>query len=107
MLAQTLVRSGLAGHGQANAVLLPHTIAALTRRCPELLAALADVLGEDPAAAAARLCELTGVTRLRELGLNEQALEQCVEAAAARPQLDATPPRPDREELHAIYSAAL
>ena len=107
VLAQTLVRCGLAGHGQANAVLLPHTIAALARRCPEQLATLADVLGEHPAAAAARLCELTGVTRLRELGLDVQALEQCVEAAAARPQLDATPPPPDRAELRAIYSAAL
>jgi len=107
VLAQTLVRGGLVGHGQANAVLLPHTIAALARRCPEQLDALAEVLGEHPAAAAARLCELTGVTRLRELGLDAQALERCVEAAAVRPQLDATPPRPDRAELRAIYAAAL
>ena len=50
VLAQTLVRQGLAGHGQANAVLLPHTIAALARRFPEQHAALAAALGEDPAA---------------------------------------------------------
>ncbi len=35
VLAQTLVRHGLAGHGQANAIMLPHTIPALARRCPE------------------------------------------------------------------------
>ena len=107
VLAQTLVRRGLAGHGPANAMLLPHTIAALARRCPEPHARLAAALGEDPAAAAARLRELTGATRLRDLGVGEDALDACVEAAAARPQLDATPPRPDRDELRSIYAAAL
>jgi len=107
VLAQTLVRAGLAGHGLANAVLLPHTIGALSRRCTAQLAALGEVLGEDPATAAARLCELTGVTRLRELGVDARGLERCVDAAAARPQLDATPPRPDRDELRDIYAAAL
>jgi alcohol dehydrogenase class IV len=107
VLAQTLVREGLAGHGQANAILLAHTTAALARRCDGQLAGLTAALGEDPAAAAARLCELTGVTRLRELGIDARALERCVQAAAARPQLDNTPPRPDRDELRAIYAAAL
>ena len=69
VLAQTLVREGLARHGQANAILLPHTAAALARRFPERDAALADVLGEPPAAAAARLCARTGATRLRDLGV--------------------------------------
>ena len=48
VLAQTLVRQGLAGHGQANAVLLPHTIAALARRYPEQHAALAASAGRGP-----------------------------------------------------------
>ena len=107
VLAQTLVRRGLAGHGQANAILLPHTIPALAQRCPEPHARLAATLGEEPAAAAARLRELTGATRLRDLGAGEDDLEACVDAAAARPQLDATPPRPDRDELRSIYAAAL
>jgi alcohol dehydrogenase class IV len=107
VMAQTLVRGGLAGHGQANAVLLPHTIRALARRCPEQHAALAAALGEDPAGAAERLCALTGATRLRDLGVAGDALEACVEAAAARPQLDNTPPRADRGELRGIYAAAL
>jgi len=107
VLAQTLVRQGLAGHGQANAILLPHTIAALARRFPEQHAALAAELGEDPTAAAARLCALTGATRLRDLGVTAGDLEACVETAAARPQLDNTPPRPGRDELREIYAAAL
>ncbi len=107
VLAQTLVREGLASHGQANAILLPHTAAALARRFPERDAALAAVLGESPAAAAARLCARTGATRLRELGVREGDLEACVATAAERAQLDATPPRPDRAELRALYRAAL
>ena len=105
VLAQTLVRSGVAGHGEANAVLLPHTIPALARRCGDEIAAVADALGEDPAGAAERLYRRTGAAGLG--GLERHALEDCVEAAMARPQLDNTPPRPDRDELRAIYTAAL
>jgi alcohol dehydrogenase class IV len=106
VLAQTLVRHGLAGHGQANAVLLPHTIGALARRFGEPHAALTRALGEDPSGAAARLCALTGVTRLRDLGVDEGALDGCAETALARPQLDNTPPRPGVEELRGLYGAA-
>jgi alcohol dehydrogenase class IV len=107
VMAQTLVRHGLAGHGQANALLLPHTIGALARRCPEAHARLQAAVGEDLAGAAARLCGLTGVTRLRELGVEEAALDACVETALARPQLDNTPPPASREELRELYRAAL
>ena len=106
VLAQTLVRHGLAGHGPANALLLPHTIGALARRFPAEASALRAALGEDPAGAAGRLCALTGMTRLRDLGVDSSALDACVEEALARPQLDATPPRPSREELREIYGAA-
>ena len=50
--------------------------------------------GEDPAEAAARLCERTGATRLRDVGARRTtSLDACADAAAARPQLDNTPPR--------------
>jgi alcohol dehydrogenase class IV len=106
VMAQTLVRQGLAGHGQSNAVLLPHTIPALGRRFGSEHAALSAALGDDPAGAAARLCALTGVTRLRDLGVEEGALDACAETALARPQLDNTPPRPGLEELRGLYAAA-
>jgi alcohol dehydrogenase class IV len=105
VVAQSLVPLGV-GHGQANAIMLPHTIGALARRAPERHAELAVGLGEDPAAAAARLCGLTHATRLRELGLGEAELDRAADAAASRAQLDATPPRADREELRALYAAA-
>ena len=99
VMAQTLVRHGLAGHGQANAVLLPHTVPALRRRFPAGLSAF----DEDPGAAATRLRALSGAT----LEATDDQIDACVEEAAARPQLDATPPRASREELREIYAAAL
>jgi alcohol dehydrogenase class IV len=106
VLAQTVVQRGLAAHGAANAVLLPHTLAALARRAPRQLEALADAVGQEPAAAAADLCERTGATRLRDLGIAEEELEACADTAAARPQLDLTPPRAERAEIRAVYAAA-
>lgn len=106
VLAQTLVRHGVAAHGPANAVLLAHTTGALAWRCEAQHAALTEALGEDPAGAAARLSERTGATRLRDLGADAATLEACADAAAERPQLDHTPPRADRAELRALYHAA-
>jgi alcohol dehydrogenase class IV len=106
VMAQTLVQRGHAAHGNANAILLPHTTAALAWRCPRQMEALAGALGEDPADAAARLCERTTQTRLSELGLGDATLDACADAAAARPQLDNTPPRADRAEIRALYDAA-
>jgi alcohol dehydrogenase class IV len=106
VMAQTVVQRGLAAHGAANAVLLPHTLGALAWRRPAQHEALERVLGEDPAEAAARMRERTGATRLRDLGIPAEALDGCADAAAARPQLDHTPPRADRAELRALYDAA-
>ena len=90
VMAQTLVREGGAGHGPANAVLLPHT----ARR-----------LGADPALAE-RILERTGLRGIRDTGVEREALARCADAAAERPQLDLTPPRAGRDELLAIYEAA-
>jgi maleylacetate reductase len=106
VMAQTLVRNGVAGHGAANAIMLPHTIPALARRSPEEHAALAAALGEDPAAAAARVCGLTGAVRLRDLGTGVVELDACAQVAARRRELDNTPPRAHPPELRALYAAA-
>jgi alcohol dehydrogenase class IV len=107
VMSQTLVRLGLAGHGPANAVLLAHTTGALAWRFPAQHEALAEALGDDPATVAARLRERTGATSLRDLGIDEAALDRCADVAAERRELDHTPPRADRAELWAIYHAAL
>jgi alcohol dehydrogenase class IV len=106
VMAQTLVRNGIASHGAANAIMLPHTIPALARRAPDEHAALTAVLGEEPAAAAARICALTGATRLRELGAEVNDLDACAQVAAQRRELDHTPPRAHPTELRALYAAA-
>ena len=106
VLAQTLVRLGGAGHGPANAVLLCHSIGALAWRFPERIDGLGAALGGDPAAVAARMCELTGATRLRDIGVSHDVLAECADAAGERPELDLTPPRADRAELLALYEGA-
>jgi alcohol dehydrogenase class IV len=99
VMAQTLVRCELASHGQANAVMLPHTARALARRFP---GRLDERVAED----AARLCGLTGATRLRDLGVAQGDLDACAEVAAARRELANTPPAAEVDELRAIYGAA-
>ncbi len=129
VLAQTLVRVAGAGHGAANAALLPHTIGALGRRAPEAIAALnaavtassgatsraASASGarpevareDDLAAIAARIAARANASGLRAIGVDPADLEACAEAAAARPQLANTPPAADRAEILALYERAL
>jgi len=106
VLAQTLVRELGVGHGPANAVLLPHTLGALAWRFPARFDELTAVLGEDPAVVAGRVCALTGATRLGELGVAGDALPRCADAAAARDELEHTPPRASRAEILALYEHA-
>jgi alcohol dehydrogenase class IV len=106
VLAQTLVREAGVGHGPANAVMLPHTLGALAWRGPQCAERLAAALGDDPAAVAARICALTGAGSLSELGVDAGALPNCADAAAARDELDNTPPRAGRAEILALYEHA-
>jgi alcohol dehydrogenase class IV len=106
VLSQTLVRLAGASHGQANAVLLCHTIGALAWRFPQRIDALGVALEDDPSDVAARMCRLTGATRLRDIGVERAALAECAEAASGRPELDLTAPRADRAELLALYEGA-
>ncbi len=106
VLSQTLVRVAGVGHGPANAILLPHTVGALAWRFPRQHDALASALGEDPAEAAVRLCELTGAVRLQDVGLRCEDLVACADAAADRGELDHTPPRAGRAEILALYEHA-
>ena len=106
ILSQTLARFAGIGHGAANAIMLPHSLPALARRAPVALELLGDALGADPAAVAARLCSLTGATRLRDVGVSPTQLDRCADEATTRPELHLTPPAADRAELRALYEAA-
>jgi alcohol dehydrogenase class IV len=107
VLSQTLVRFAGVGHGEANTIMLPHTLGALARRAPEQISGqLAEALGDEPAAFARELCRLAGVGRLRDAGVQAERLELCAEEASGRPELHLTPPVADRDELLALYRAA-
>jgi alcohol dehydrogenase class IV len=98
VLSQTLARFGGVGHGAANAAMLPHTLVALERRGAPGAGELVGL--------ATRLAGRAGAARLRDLGVDEAVLDVCADAAANRAELDLTPPRPDRDELRALYRAA-
>ncbi len=106
VLAQTLARFAGIAHGAANAVMLPHSLAALRRRSPQVIAGLERPLGEDPIVIAERLATLAEATRLRELGVSRAQLDRSVQEAAARAELHLTPPAAGRDEVRALFEAA-
>ena len=99
VMSQTARAIGGAGHGQANAAMLPHTARALAERVGDRLPA-----GVLPLAA--ELARRAGAERLRDVGVDEAALDRCAAAASERADLDNTPPRADEAELRALYAAA-
>jgi len=107
VLSQTLRRFTGVGHGAANSLMLPVTIAALGRRNPEWMASVGAALGEEPVAFARRLRAATGITGLRQAGVTVEQLEACAEAAVSRPELALTPPAADVVELRSLYEAAM
>lgn len=104
--SQMLVRLGGAGHGPANAVLLPHSIALLRTRASAAFEELAVAIGADPSDVASDLARRAGTVRLRDMGVEESALDACAEAAAQRPELAMTPPAATAGELRALYASA-
>jgi alcohol dehydrogenase class IV len=107
VMSQTLRGCAGLAHAEANAIMLPHTLAALARRNPAFSMRLAAALGEEPTGFAARLCEIGEVMSLSEAGVDMDTLDACVEQAASRPELAMTPPAADRDELRSLYEAAM
>lgn len=101
VLSQTLVRVGGAGHGPANAAMLPHTIGALERRRPGYV---------DPdgslQALARTLAARAGAEGIRAIGVPQDRLAECARAASTRAELALTPPAADEAELLALYEGA-
>jgi alcohol dehydrogenase class IV len=111
-LCQTIVRTAGAPHAETNAVMLPHSAHLMAGRAPEALGRLATALGTesgDPEAvepALAGLAARSGRTRLKTLGVAEDALPAIASAATAHPALANTPARPGEEELLAVLRRA-
>ena len=113
VICQTLVRVAGTPHAETNAVMLPHSVALMEARVPDLVGAFAVALGArepDPAAAAGlagSLAACAGPTTLGALGVSERVIGDVVREATARPQLDNTPDPPDADELRAYLTSAL
>jgi len=108
-VSQTIVRVAGTPHAETNAVMLPHSARFAATRAPEDLAALAEALGSDDAAARiAELSALCGATRLSELGVEKEQLSEVVAALGDHRGLALTPGGPPLgEELLALLEAAL
>jgi alcohol dehydrogenase class IV len=111
VVGQTLVRVTGAPHARAYAVLLPHTLRAMTTRAPRALAELAAALGAErrPEAAPERVAELAalaGVTRLSEIGVEPGHVDAVVAQILARPDLVNTPDPPGEAEVRALVERA-
>jgi len=100
-VCQTAVRVLGTPHAQTNAVMLPHTSAFVARRAPDALQGVSpDTIR--------RLASHAGVTRLSELGVTEDQLDDVVEAVLKHPAIGNTPAgTPTAEELRDLLVAAL
>ena len=100
-VCQTTVRLLRTPHAQTNAVMLPHSAAFVAERDPSALK------GVEPAALA-RLAARAGVTRLSELGVTEDKLDEVVGAILQHPAIGNTPGgAPSAPELRALLAGAL
>jgi alcohol dehydrogenase class IV len=106
VLAQSLVRFAGLSHGAANAIMLPHSIAALAERFPAELQRLDAALGAPTTTVAAWLCAQAGLSTLAAAGADEAALDLCAHEAAQRPELHLTPPAAGLDELRSLYARA-
>jgi alcohol dehydrogenase class IV len=107
VVCQTLVRVCSTPHATTNAVMLPHTVAAIAGFATDQMTGLAEALGVSLSALPGRIAELAGGGgSLRELGVQRDALEPVAEAAAARSELQRLDQPPSREQLLRLLERA-
>ena len=112
VVCQTIVRTTGAPHAGVNAVMAPHVLRRMLAAAPEPLAPLVDALVGEPDGEAAlelvaRLAACSGATRLGQLGVSAAELPAIARAAAARPELRATPSAPDEAGVLELLRGAL
>ena len=107
VLGQTAVRVLGIPHAETYAALLPHTMEAMRERVTEQGEALAAALGTDAPGLQLRIADLAGHRRLSELGADRGRIDEVLDVAMARPELEhMTPGEVTREDLTAILEAA-
>jgi alcohol dehydrogenase class IV len=106
VLGQSTVRVLEIPHAETYAALLPRTMEAMRTRVPEPIEALALALGTEPDSLTDRIDELGGRHRLGELGADRGRIDEVVEVAMARPELERmTPGEVAPADLVAILEA--
>ena len=95
-------------HAETYAALLPQTMEAMRDRAPEQFQALALALGTDAAGLRERIDELGGHRRIGELGADRGRIEELLDVAMARPELQRMTPGGEvrRSDLERILKAA-
>ena len=106
LVCQTLVRLCGTSHAETNAAVLPHSVALLAGRAPEVYERLAKVLGTDRDGLAGRIEALGRPPKLSEVGGDASKLDEAVEAMLQRSELQGVPRPPSGEELRAMVDAA-
>jgi alcohol dehydrogenase class IV len=107
VLGQTTVRVLGIPHAETYAALLPHTTEAMRQRAPEQVETLAEALRTDPDGLRERIDELAGHRRLGEVGADHDRIDEVVDGAMARPELQQmTPGEVERADLEGILAAA-
>jgi maleylacetate reductase len=107
VLGQSTVRVLAVPHAETYAALLPHTMEAMRERAPEQIEALAEALGTKPGGLRERIAGLAGNRRIGELGADRGRIEEVIDAAMARPELQQmTPGEVERSHLAGILEKA-
>lgn len=106
LVCQTLVRLCGTPHAETNAAILPHSVAFLAERAPEVYERLAGALGTERAGLRGRIEGLGEPPRLSEVGGDASKLDEAIEAMLQRPELQRVPRPPTKEELVELVSRA-
>jgi alcohol dehydrogenase class IV len=107
VLGQTVVLVLGTPHAETYAALLPETMNAMRGRAPERMEELAAALGTDGGHLRDRIADLAGHRHLGELGADRDHLDEVLDVALARPELEhMTPGDVSRADLAAILEAA-
>jgi len=93
-------------HAETHTVLLPHATAYNAKEVPELLAPIADALKtKDPGKGLYNFAKQLGApTSLKELGMQEDGMEQAVEQALSNPYWN--PRKLEKKEIHSLICHA-
>jgi alcohol dehydrogenase class IV len=103
-VCQTLVRETGTPHAETNAVMLPHSVALMSSRAPEVVADFTRALAPYELTS---LAALAGHSRLSTLGVGEQQLPGVARTVAEHPLIANTPQPPGEQELLELLRGAL